>query len=178
MSYIFYPFYWGNRDKWENLYASDIDDVLFAKFMQSGMARVIVTVRPGFEDAVNWFMNTGQIWNGECSPPVIGDDLYLSIVEELQEPEYYVEGTWETRVPSTLTVIQSSGVGLLASGLPCACDEKKVETLVANDETLTGESDDEESDDTKEEGVGSWTVNPDDENQTPPIVVPPQTASI
>ena len=28
------------------------------------MARVVVTVKPGFEDAVNFYMSTGKIWNG------------------------------------------------------------------------------------------------------------------
>lgn len=163
MSYIFYPFYWAFRDNWTKLYGQETDDILFTKFLESGMARVILTVRPGFEDAVNWFLETGQIWNGQGSPPVIGDDLYLSIVDELQEPEYYVEGSWESRVPSTLTVIQSSGVGLLASGLPCACKQETKEEFTGLNNTLAGV--------TAEGGVGYWKVNAD-ENQTPPIYVP------
>ena len=57
-----------------------------------------------------------------------GGDLYLSIVEELKNPTYYIDETWETRVPTTLTVIQSGNIGLQAEGLPCACgDENDVE---------------------------------------------------
>lgn len=163
MSYIFYPFYWGNKENWDKLYGQQTDDVLFTKFLQSGMARVILTVRPGFEDAVNWFLETGQVWNGLSSPPVIGDDLYLSIVDELQEPEYTVEGSWETRIPSTLTVIQDSGVGLHAEGLPCACKQEIKEEFSGSTNTLEGA--------TSEGGVGYWKVNAD-ENQTPPIYVP------
>ena len=43
-------------------------------FLQVGMARVIVTVKPGFEDAVQLFIETGLIWNGG-EVPVIGDPL-------------------------------------------------------------------------------------------------------
>lgn len=127
MSYKFYPFYWGNRAEWQQNYQQEVDDPIFRSFLQSGMARTIVSVRPGFEEAVMYFMATGQIWNGG-QVPAIGDDLYLSIVEELKNPEYYIDETWETRVPTTLTVIQSGSIGLNAEGLPCACgDENDVE---------------------------------------------------
>ncbi len=122
MDYTFYPFYWANRQNWGKLYGIDSDDALFRSFLQSGMARVHVTVRPGFEEAVMYYMETGLIWNGGDAP-VIGDDLYMSIVEELDAPDYYIDETWETRVPSTLTVIQAKTIALEAEGLPCYCDE-------------------------------------------------------
>lgn len=131
MDYTFYPFYWANRQNWGKLYGIDSDDALFRSFLQSGMARVHVTVRPGFEEAVMYYMETGQIWNGGDAP-VIGDELYMSIVEELDAPDYYIDETWETRVPSTLTVIQAKTIALEAEGLPCYCDEEEapVESIV------------------------------------------------
>lgn len=127
LSYKFYPFYWGKKENWQKNYQQEVDDPLFRSFLQAGMARAIVSVRPGFEEAVMYFMATGQIWNGG-QVPAIGDDLYLSIIEELKNPEYYIDETWETRVPTTLTVIQSGAIGLEAEGLPCACgDENDVE---------------------------------------------------
>lgn len=127
MSYKFYPFYWGNRAEWQQNYQQEVDDPIFRSFLQAGMARAIVSIRPGFEEAVMYFMATGQIWNGG-QVPAIGDDLYLSIVEELKNPTYYIDETWETRVPTTLTVIQSGAIGLNAEGLPCACgDENDIE---------------------------------------------------
>lgn len=122
MDYKFYPFYWANREKWDELYAIENDDILFRSFLRSGMARAMLSVRPGFEEAVMFFMATGSIWNGG-KVPVIGDDLYLSILDELKEPDYYLEESWETRVPSNLTVIQAKTIGLNAEGLPCYCDE-------------------------------------------------------
>jgi hypothetical protein len=134
MSYNFYPFYWGKQDDWANMYSVTTDDHLFRGFLQSGMARVIVTVRPGFEEAVMYYMSTGLIWNGG-QPPIVGDDLYLSIVEELKEPPSYVDEVWYTRVPSTLTVIQASSIGLNAEGLPCDCGN---ETGITNTNVLLG----------------------------------------
>lgn len=121
MSYYFYPFYWAQKDNWQDMYLEQNDDPLFRSFLQSGMARVILTVRPGFEEAVNWYMATGQVWNGG-QVPTIDDPLFLSIVEELRQPEGAVEGEWETRVPTSLTVIQAGTIGLNVEGLPCDSD--------------------------------------------------------
>ena len=121
MDYIFYPFYWANKNKWNSMYDVDSDDPTFRAFLQAGMARTIVTVRPGFEDAVMYYMNTGQIWNGG-EVPVINNELHLSIVEEIKEPEYTLEETWETRVPSTLTLIQDGSIKLGSNELPNFCD--------------------------------------------------------
>jgi hypothetical protein len=127
MSYNFYPFYWAKKSQWQQMYVTDNQDALFRSFLQSGMARVILTVRPGFEEAVNWYMSTGQIWNGGKAP-VLNDTLFLSIVDELQDIGGFVEDTWESRVPTTLTVIQAGTIGLNVEGLPCNpdCDEYKI----------------------------------------------------
>jgi len=141
MSYSFYPFYWGDKAAWQNMYQAEVNDPLFRSFLQAGLARVIVTVRPGFEEAVMHYMATGQVWNGG-QVPVIGDELYLSIVEELKNPEYYIEDTWETRVPTTLTVIQAGSIGLNTQGLPCDCGDTQTE-IVQLDTVMLGEGDDE-----------------------------------
>lgn len=112
MSYNFYPYYWGDRKDWADLYQYDNNDPLFRNFMQAGMARVIVTVRPGFEEAVRYYMQTGEIWNGG-EVPVIDDELFLSIVDELQSPKGKKEGkAWATRLPTALTILQADSIGL------------------------------------------------------------------
>jgi hypothetical protein len=118
MSYSFYPYYWGDKNDWVQLYQKENDDPVFRSFMQAGMARVIVTVRPGFEDAVMFYMATGQLWNGG-QMPLLGDKLYMSIVDELLEQEYIVQETWESVVPTSLNALQRSGVALDIDGLPC-----------------------------------------------------------
>lgn len=112
MDYTFYPYYWGDRKKWQDMYLSQSTDPLFRSFLQSGMARVIVTVKPGFEDAVQFFMTTGRIWNGG-EVPVIGDPMYMSIVDEMRQPTGEAQGKfWISRIPTTLTILQAESVGL------------------------------------------------------------------
>ena len=66
-------------------------------------------------------METGDIWNGGDLVLDNEDDLYISIAEEMQVIEGEVEDEWETRVPTSLTMIQKDTVGLNETGLPC-CD--------------------------------------------------------
>lgn len=113
MSYNFYPYYWAGRIDWETMHLSDSVDPLFRSFLQSGMARVIVTVKPGFEDAVNFYFTTGKIWNGG-EVPVIGDPMYLSIVDELRETPGKAEGNfWITQIPTSLNMLQEKSIGLV-----------------------------------------------------------------
>jgi len=137
MSYNFYPYYWGYDDDWAELYQYETNDPIFRSFMQAGMARVVVTVKPGFEDAIMHYMTTGQIWNGGQTP-IIGDPLYLSIVDELKEQEYTVEETWKTVVPTNLIGLQRKGVSVAEDGLPCSCpaSDELNEKLVANGNIL------------------------------------------
>jgi len=119
LSYYLYSYYWGNRQNWVELYQAENTDPLFRSFLQSGMARVIVTVRPGFENAVQFYLATGKIWNGG-ELPVIGDELYLSIVDEMKEPKGIKQGkAWLTRLPTTLNILQAESIGLkVAHALP------------------------------------------------------------
>jgi hypothetical protein len=137
MSYNFYPYYWANKDEWKDLYQFESNDAIFRSFMQSGMARVIVTVKPGFEDAIMHYMAFGQIWNGG-QMPVLGNPLYLSIVDELKEQEYVVEETWTTTLPTQLIALQKSGVSVDAIGLPTLedCQNNTSPKLIANDAKL------------------------------------------
>ncbi|MBB6371507.1 hypothetical protein [Chryseobacterium shigense] len=112
MDYTFYPYYWGERKRWQEMYLSQNTDPLFRSFLQAGMARVIVTVKPGFEDAVQFFMSTGKIWNGG-EVPVIGDPMYLSIVDEMREPVGMKQGKpWITTLPTSLNILQEDSAGL------------------------------------------------------------------
>jgi hypothetical protein len=140
MSYYLYPFYWGKREQWQELFQSESDDAGFRNFMQAGMARVILTVRPGFEDAVMHYMATNEIWNGGLVP-VIGDPLYMSIADELMEQEYTVEETWETVVPTSLIGLQRGGVAIDVDGLPCGggCEDGE-NLLKPNDSELKPET--------------------------------------
>ena len=121
MSYIFYPYYWADKCQWRDLIRTSDGDQMFQAFLRSGMARMVVPVTLGFEEAVTYYINSGDIWNGKDLVVDSDDDLYISIVDELTAAKGIVEDEWETRVPTALTVIQSDSVALNASGLPC-CD--------------------------------------------------------
>ncbi|WP_298426886.1 hypothetical protein [uncultured Kordia sp.] len=126
MAYIFYPYFYASEKDWTSLFQeTDAADPLFQAFLQSGMARAVVPVRPGFEEAVNWYMETGEIWNGQGLVIDQDDDLYLSISEEMQTIEGTIEGTWESRIPTSLTILQADSAVLKESGLPCYCAENQ-----------------------------------------------------
>ncbi len=128
LSYIFYPYYYNSKCEWSELLQTKNDDPIFEAFLQSGMAKVLVPVRPQFEKAVMWYLETGEIYTDENLVPETEDDRYLSLLAELQnQDEIRVEGTWKIRVPSTLTIIQAKSTYLEdENGLPCCDDEAKI----------------------------------------------------
>lgn len=138
MTYVFYPYYWADRCDWPTLLeVENAGDATFEAFLRSGMARMVVPVRVGFERALNYYFQTGLINNGGNLVLDTSDDLYLSIDEELREPEGTVEETFETRLPTALTIIQGNSVYLDDEGLPCCHDEEEpTEGLIADDALL------------------------------------------
>lgn len=118
----FYPYYWAKRSDWKALFQNQNSmDHMFKAFLQSGMGRVMVPVREGFEDAVVYFMETGEIWNGSGIAIDTSDKLYLSLVDEATERTGVVEGLeWETVVPTSLTILQNRSVIIDEGGLPLA----------------------------------------------------------
>lgn len=178
MSYFFYPYYWSKKSKWQEKYnVEEYNDPLFRAFLQSGMARVIVTVRPGFEEAVNWYMATGQVWNGG-QVPTMDDPMFVSIIEELREKEGEVEETWETRVPTSLTVIQAGSIGLNVEGLPCDDDCKDYKLFDSDGQVVLQPNGKPVSTNPivrnlDEDGNDVVLMGANAEVQTPPIVVNP-----
>jgi predicted RNase H-like HicB family nuclease len=124
MTYLFYPYFHGQKCRWKMLYQLQDADTLFLKFLQAGMARVVLPVRVGFEEAAMYFLRTGQIWGGG-PVPAIKSDLYMSITQELMgavlNTGTVAPTTWETRVPTTLTVLQCGSGCITGDGLPCEC---------------------------------------------------------
>ena len=140
MAQKFYPYYWAKKEDWKTLFQTrDGKDRIFQAFLQSGMGRVMVPVRPGFEDAVVYFMETGEVWNGTGVVLETEDKLYLSLVDEAIESEGVVEGAeWETIVPSSLTLLQNKSVILDETGLPC-CDGELTTNLIESTTILNQE---------------------------------------
>lgn len=105
--YFFYPYFWGWKKGWKNRILLDDTDPAFGDFLRAGAARIVFPVRPGFEEAVTHYLETGQIWNGG-PPPDISGSTYLPIIKEIQEArgapgaEQPVGEPWLVHLPTTL----------------------------------------------------------------------------
>jgi hypothetical protein len=113
--WVFYPYFWGREPRWAPALHFTDPDPDFAAFLKAGAARVQVPVRPGFERAVAYYMQQGQIWEGH-DPPLSGDNAYLPIADEITENLGKIEGgvvyppgakPWEVTVPTSLVVLQN-----------------------------------------------------------------------
>jgi len=117
MMYFFYPYFWGRKPNWlKRALLQDVDP-LFAEFVKAGSARVVVSIRPGFEKAIAHFLDTGQIWDGGDLPDITSP-LYVSIIEEIRErdkapgAEVAQGDPWDVRLPTTLVILRDK------AGLP------------------------------------------------------------
>lgn len=139
LSYTFFPYYYNPKCAWYELMQTKNDDPIFEAFLQSGMAKVLVPVRPQFEKAVLWYLRTGDIFPDADLVPETEDDQNLSLLRELQsQEEAKVEGVWETRVPSTLTIIQTKSAYLdNVEAFPCHF-EYEDSPFVSGDHVLLG----------------------------------------
>jgi hypothetical protein len=139
MSYLFYAYYWADKCDWAGLMQSESDDLVFQAFLQSGMARVVVPIRQQFTAAFAYYLETGEIWLGNELVAGTESDLYLSIAEEMQTVEGVVEDEWETRVPTSLSIVQGKSAFLEEEGLPCCHEVHNDDTtsnIIGTDQTL------------------------------------------
>jgi len=123
MAYTFYPYYWADKNQWIRLTDHlDIKDPLFRAFLQSGMARLTVPVRPGFEEAVLYYLETGDIWTPGQMLPEDREEYYACVWKDINDMSDDPVAQWYDRIPTSLTLIQSGSAGLKEEGLPC-CNE-------------------------------------------------------
>lgn len=125
ISYQFYHYMYADRKLWETLIKQkSTSDPLFEAFLQSGMARMTLTVTPGFEKLVMYFLDTGIVPVSSDFVPGGKEDWYRSIHSMLVVKEKTPVGApWETRVPTDLVILQSDAAPLVQTGLPCACPQ-------------------------------------------------------
>ncbi len=112
ITYLFYPYFWGRVNQWITKININDEDPLFNQFLQSGSARVVVPVHPGYNDAVMYFLeNDGAIWGGG-EPPRLNDPLFVSLADELRAltddlANAIPEGDpWQVILPTTLVYLQ------------------------------------------------------------------------
>lgn len=118
ISYLLYPYFYGDKSRWMETYDhfdNEQNDTSFVAFLRAGYARVLVPVRDAYRDAVLQFLYSRKPWSGG-SAPVISDDMYLPIYEELrnQTDEYHdavPEGEpWEFVLPTSLIYLQQDSI--------------------------------------------------------------------
>ncbi|MEM7037819.1 MAG: hypothetical protein AAF570_12625, partial [Bacteroidota bacterium] len=60
MTYKFLSYFWGKKKEWTTSMQWEDVDPLFGQFLRAGSSKVVVSVRPGFEEAVLHFLRTGE----------------------------------------------------------------------------------------------------------------------
>jgi hypothetical protein len=93
MTYIFYPYFWGRKCTWADKLKVESGDLIFERFLAAGSARVLVPIRDGFLDLIQYFLATGEIWGGTGIPPLPNDPHYVSMAQEVKEQDgnYYAD---------------------------------------------------------------------------------------
>ncbi|MDO3639332.1 hypothetical protein [Mycolicibacterium arseniciresistens] len=81
LAWIVYPYFWGRRSEWSRTVVVSHPDPDFASFLNAGAARVQIPVRPGFEDLVKHYMETGEVYEGGGLPKM-GDAGYVAFIDE------------------------------------------------------------------------------------------------
>jgi hypothetical protein len=111
--YTLYPYFWGRHSSWPNAFTGSGVDPMHDAFLTAGLARVVIPVRPGFEQVAGWFLATGQVWYGGSPPPISSlDPLYVSIaaeilaVDEAQRGGVLQGSTWQVTTPTNLVYLQ------------------------------------------------------------------------
>ncbi|MCU1574238.1 MAG: hypothetical protein JWO93_2320 [Micrococcaceae bacterium] len=115
MSYVMYPYFWTAAPGWPDLLTEQSADPQYEEFLRSGSARVVLSVRPGYEGAADWFMCTGFPWAGKQAPKP-DDPNYISIADEIAQqtgaPDDGIATghSWEVRLPTTLLTLDPDPV--------------------------------------------------------------------
>jgi hypothetical protein len=112
MMYALYAYFWARKEYWMRRVTIEDTDEAFAAFLKAGSARVVIPVRPGFEQAVIHYMEKGVIWDGG-PPPDINSPLYVPIIAELKAAQQ-AAGTetpygdsWRNRLPTALVQLRA-----------------------------------------------------------------------
>ncbi len=79
VNWILYPYFWTVPERWDFKQSLEHPDFYHRAFLRAGCARVILTVRPGFEEAFVRFIETGKI-DGKIDE----DHPYLTLAQEIK----------------------------------------------------------------------------------------------
>lgn len=135
MTAIFYPYFYAQKKEWrERMFNDNFGKQNFKSFLNAGWSRLELPVRVGFESAVMFFFQTGEVFSGKGMITASDDNLYVSVADELAETEpVQIERSWKSKLPTNLTVLQSNASALNIDGLPCEIIDER---LAAGDSQL------------------------------------------
>ena len=112
MSYRFYPYFWGRKSEWPTYLRQDDTDPLFGQFLQAGAGRVQVPVRPGFEEALLYFLQTAhKPWEEDDTAYHVDGSLYLSMVDEITDEQLGAFAKGQGTI-----AVQQGGKGVTGTG--------------------------------------------------------------
>jgi hypothetical protein len=118
LSWILYPYFWGRRSQWKHTVVQDHPDPDFSAFLNAGAARLQISVRPGFENLVKHFMETGEVYEGNGIPKM-GDPGYVPFIDEqinalggpgdeVPWPSLENQRQWEVVSPTPLVLVRKA----------------------------------------------------------------------
>ena len=79
MAFILYPYFWTDEGRWDFKQSLQHNELQHMSFLKAGAARVVITIRPGWEDA--WL---GFMANPERGVPASREHPYRGIMEDLE----------------------------------------------------------------------------------------------
>jgi hypothetical protein len=77
--YIVYPYFWTHESRWEPKDGIRHDDFVHQAFLRGGAARVVLTIRPGFENSFLAYVETAGL-----SGSLPAGHPYVTVAEELR----------------------------------------------------------------------------------------------
>lgn len=111
--YVLYPYFWANPDKtWLRSLNLKLDDPKHEEFLKSGVARVVVPVRPEFQLAILEYLHNGVLWDGEDPDDIDWEhSMYVEPAIEIMErqgelrQDPITKDEWEYELPTNHRVI-------------------------------------------------------------------------
>ncbi|NAS30350.1 hypothetical protein GTQ40_05155 [Flavobacteriaceae bacterium R38] len=79
VNYIMYPYFWSDTDRWELKSELQHFDFYHRSFLRAGACRVVLTIRPGFEESFLSFMETA-----DTEEILESDHPYITLAEEMK----------------------------------------------------------------------------------------------
>jgi hypothetical protein len=73
-----YPYFWNSPENWNALRFLDHPDLLHRAFLRAGSARVVLTIRPGYEESFTSLVETGAFGQLPQNHP------YMTIAQEIE----------------------------------------------------------------------------------------------